>query len=92
MSALVTLQQVHVCLLTHMFACVGAHKLDLLNVVCISVGRQGKTDELTFCQQLLMNEEVGLVPKEAKPTMRAGYYKALTLKTMQIAIHALLLT
>lgn len=52
----------------------------------------GQTGKLTFCQQLLMNEEVGLVPKESRPTIRAGYYKPLTLETMQIAIHALLLT
>lgn len=41
--------------------------------------------KLTFCQQLLMNEEVGLVPKETRPIIRGDYYKPLTLETMQIA-------
>lgn len=32
--------------------------------VCVCVGRLTVEGKLTFCQQLLMNEEVSLVPKE----------------------------
>lgn len=33
-----------------------------------------------------------MVPKEARVAIRAGYYKPLTLETMQTAVHSLLLT
>ena len=68
MSALVTLQQVRVCLLAHTSYVSCTLNLDLLTVECVfvCVGRQHKTGKLTICQQLLMNEEMSLVLKEGR--------------------------
>lgn len=66
----------------HVLVPIEARLADCIVCVCVCVGRQGKTDKLNFCQQLLMNEEVSLVSKEARPTIRADYYKPLTLYTM----------